>query len=100
METKSEMSNVIVSSSVPKTKKVKKQIELVIEEDDKCEVKSITDICDNVELIDQNFKKAVKGYHLVNSSIINETMWEDVNSTIFSLPVPKNPEGVIDATDL
>ena len=84
METKSEMSNVIVSSSVPKTKKVKKQIELVIEEDDKCEVKSITDICDNVELIDQNFKKAVKGYHLVNSSIINETMWEDVNSTIFS----------------
>jgi hypothetical protein len=47
METKSEMSNVIVSSSVPKTKKtkkVKKLIELDIEEDDNA------DACENVAL--------------------------------------------------
>jgi hypothetical protein len=35
-----------------------------IEDDDKCEVKIITDICD-IELIDKNFKKCVEGYHLI-----------------------------------
>lgn len=46
------------------------------------EVKSITDICD-VSLIDINFNKCVKGYHLINSSPINETKWEDINALIF-----------------
>ena len=50
METKPEFNNVINSSSVSKTKKVKKQSILIIEDDDKCEVKNITDICENIVL--------------------------------------------------
>jgi hypothetical protein len=46
--------------------------------------KSFGELCKNVELIDQTFKKCVKGYHLINSSCINETMWEEINSLIFS----------------
>ena len=48
------------------------------------EVKSITTICENSELINVNFEKCVKGYHLINSSPINETIWEDINATILS----------------
>jgi hypothetical protein len=66
------------------TSKVNKQPILIIENDDEYEVKSITDIFENPELIDINFKKCVKGYHLINSSFINETIWEDINATIFS----------------
>ena len=47
-------------------------------------VKNITDICENIELINVNFEKCVKGYHLINSSPINETIWEDINAIIFS----------------
>ena len=83
METKSEINNDIIISSVSKTKKVKKRPMLIIE-DDNCEVKSITDVCENIELININFNKCVKGYHLINSSSINETMWEDINAIIFS----------------
>lgn len=36
-------------------------------------------------IIDSNFKKCVKGYHLINSSAINETVWEDINATVFSV---------------
>ncbi len=36
------------------------------------------------ELLIQNFKKCVENYHLINSSPINETIWEDINSLIFS----------------
>jgi len=42
--------------------------------------KSITDI----KNIDTHFKKCVNGYHLINSSPINETIWEDINAVIFS----------------
>jgi len=48
------------------------------------EVKSITDVCENTKLIDTNFKKCVKCYHLINSSSINEKIWEDINAVIFS----------------
>jgi hypothetical protein len=48
------------------------------------EVKSITDVCENTQLIDTNFKKCVKCYHLINSSSINEKIWEDINAVIFS----------------
>ena len=44
----------------------------------------IYDICKNVELIHINFTKCVKGYHLVNSSSINETIWEDINAMLFT----------------
>ncbi len=47
------------------------------------ETKNIDDICDKAK-IDINFKKCVEGYHLINSSVINETIWEDINATIFS----------------
>ena len=81
METIPEINNVIKTSSVSK---IKKQPLLIIERDDKCDFKNITDICENIELIDINFKKCVKGYHLINSSVINETVWEDINAIIFS----------------
>jgi hypothetical protein len=45
-------------------------------------LKHITDICENNELIDINFKKCVQGYHLINSSFINEKIWEEINSII------------------
>lgn len=57
---------------------------ITVKEDDKKTVKSIKDMCENAELIDINFKKCVKGYHLINSSSINETIWEDINAIIFS----------------
>jgi len=38
----------------------------------------------SIELLQENFSKCVKGYHLVNSSPINETIWEDLNSLIFT----------------
>lgn len=75
METKLEI--------ITNTKKVIKQPILIIEDDDKCKIKNITDICENIELIDINFKKCVNGYHLINSSSINETIWEDINAEIF-----------------
>jgi hypothetical protein len=46
-------------------------------------VKDIKDVCENIELIDINFKKCIKGYHLINSSPINETIWEELNDIIF-----------------
>lgn len=45
-------------------------------------LKKINDFC-KLELIDIHFKKCVYGYHLINSSPINETIWEDLNATIF-----------------
>ena len=33
--------------------------------------------------MNENFGKCVKGYHLVNTSPINETIWEDINELIF-----------------
>lgn len=74
------------NKTIIKPKKSKKHI-LIIEEEKKDNthnVKNINDICENVELIDVNFKKCVKCYHLINSSSINETIWEDINSIIFS----------------
>lgn len=58
---------------------------IIVEDEPKNEIsKNIRDICENKELIDINFKKCVKGYHLINSSPINETIWEDINTTVFS----------------
>jgi hypothetical protein len=62
----------------------KKPKPLLIIEDDEPDIKTITNICANPELIDVTFKKCVKGYHLINSSSINETIWEDINSLVFS----------------
>jgi len=54
-----------------------KKTKLIIENDDDL-------LLENRELIQENFKKCVKGYHLLNTSPINETIWEDLNSLIFS----------------
>ena len=61
---------------------VNKKMKLIIEEDEN--LVKLEDICENVKLIDNKFKKCVAGYHLINSSPINETIWEDINSTVFS----------------
>jgi len=34
--------------------------------------------------LDTNFKKCVKGYHLINSSPIIEKIWEDINANLFT----------------
>jgi hypothetical protein len=62
-----------IANKKPKTKPI-----LIIEPS----VKNIHDFCAK-ELIETNFKKCVKGYHMINSSIINETIWEDINTLIF-----------------
>ena len=47
-------------------------------------IQSIGMTCNNnIELININFGKCVNGYHLVNTSAINETIWEDINTIIF-----------------
>ena len=46
--------------------------------------KNFANTCINKELIDLNFKKCIQGYHLVNTSPVNETIWEDLNSLIFT----------------
>lgn len=38
----------------------------------------------NKELINNQFNKCIKGYHLVNTSPINETIWEDINAVVFT----------------
>ena len=38
----------------------------------------------NINLINMNFKKCITGYHLINQSVIKETNWEDINTTIFT----------------
>jgi hypothetical protein len=47
-------------------------------------MESISDDCEEYSLFDINFKKSVTGYHYINSTPINETVWEDINSLIFS----------------
>ena len=85
MKTNFEMNDVNDMASVPKTMEVKKQSVLITEDECECkgEVKNINDICD-MELIDNNFNKCVQGYHLINSSPINETTWEDINAEVFT----------------
>jgi len=65
-------------------KQVKKQSNLINEYDDEFEFKSVNNICENNVQVDTNFKKCVEGYHLINSSFINETTWEEINATILS----------------
>lgn len=36
-----------------------------------------------METMNENFGKCIKGYHLVNMSPINETVWEEINALIF-----------------
>jgi len=38
----------------------------------------------DLELLNINFAKCIKGWHLINSSVINETIWEDINVIIFN----------------
>jgi hypothetical protein len=35
-------------------------------------------------IVNEILKKCTKGYHLINSSPINETIWEDINAQIFT----------------
>lgn len=44
---------------------------------------TIEKFCDK-KLIEENFKKCLKGYHLVNSSPIIEKIWEELNATLFT----------------
>lgn len=44
----------------------------------------VKELCKDPALIESNFKKCVAGYHYVNQSSINETVWEEINTIIFS----------------
>lgn len=46
--------------------------------------KSLPGIFENLEVVGNYFKQAVEGYHLINSSPINEATWEDINALVFS----------------
>lgn len=59
-------SNLIVDSSVNKSS-----------------IAKIEDLC-NMELVNTNFNKCLNGYHMINSSSVNETIWEDLNALIFT----------------
>jgi hypothetical protein len=48
------------------------------------EMMNISSIFEDIELININFKKCVKGYHLINSASINKETWEEINAMIFS----------------
>ena len=52
-----------------------------------CEPESVNEninILQNKEFINIQFNKCIKGFHLVNTSPINETIWEDINAVIFT----------------
>jgi hypothetical protein len=75
----------IIFKIIPKIKsKIKSEVISNVKCENENKIKSITDVCKNVEQIDINFKKCVKGYHLINSSSINETIWEDINALLFT----------------
>ena len=46
--------------------------------------KNLAGIFENLDVIDTYFRQAVEGYHLINSSPINEATWEDINALVFS----------------
>lgn len=46
--------------------------------------KNIDDFKKNKELVESTFNMCIKGYHMVNSTPISETTWEDLNSQIFN----------------
>ena len=56
------------------------QILLVIQAINKMNIEKFC----NKNLLEENFKKCVKGYHLINSSPIIEKIWEDINANLFS----------------
>jgi hypothetical protein len=35
------------------------------------------------ELTKLNFEKCIRGFHLINASVINETKWEEINALLF-----------------
>lgn len=66
-----------------KEKKVKPNIVLI--EETEPVITQFEDVYKESEtVIKANFIKCVTGYHLCNSSPINETIWEDLNSIVFS----------------
>ena len=54
------------------------------EKEKEVSIKKLEDVCENPGLMGENFHKCVQGYHLINVSPINETIWEDLNAMVFS----------------
>jgi len=80
-------------SSSQKVKKTTPKKNLIIVKEDKEDkedkdemliINNIKYLFEKTNLIQEKFKKCITGYHLLNASPINETMWEDLNSLIFS----------------
>ena len=47
-------------------------------------IKTFDDLCVDHKLVNNNFNECINGYHKINSSPINETIWEDLNAEIFT----------------
>ena len=47
-------------------------------------VKILSDLSHDVTLLQSNFQKCIRGYHLISESPVNETIWEDLNAEIFN----------------
>ena len=85
-----------VEKKVEKIKKIIKIKPLIIKEDKIMQIKKLTDVCTNLALLRANYVKCFQGYHLINSSPINETIWEEINSLIFTssnIPVYSKSNG-------
>jgi len=51
---------------------------------------------ETLALFEENFNKAVKGYHILNESPIKETVWEDINTLVLNAsgcPVESQSKG-------
>lgn len=70
-----------MNTKITSSKNEKRKIILIIKKKLKTK-KNITDIY-NLNLIQNNFMKCVQGFHLINSSCIKETIWENINIEIF-----------------
>lgn len=52
---------------------------------EKCKISNLLDkIKKNLNIIKLNFKKSIKGYHIVNKTPIKEAPWEEINSQILN----------------
>lgn len=81
-ETGFELNNNDDNSDVLETNTQQIVIENDVNDNNEFKLVTIDDIQENIELV-INFQKCIKGYHLINLSSINETIWEDINTAIF-----------------
>jgi len=58
-------------------------IAVAVSNENKSSISNVEHLC-NMESVNINFNKCINGYHMINSSPVNETIWEDLNAVIFT----------------